>query len=182
MRLIDADALKKVIHCAYSDDLEILDKIDNAPTITPKEFEPLLEAIMDALPVIVEKTVPAIVEKTERALEAIQTVIDDTNGNIDNVSKAMRNTAKFIKNAINGEMPDYENVEGEDCGERPTEKCAKREFIKILVEYGGICPYKEYEGKPYFSVIYRENGEMYCGYGTYNPDVLSQYIRDYFIE
>lgn len=32
MRLIDADLLKKVIHSAYSDDLEILDKIDNQPT------------------------------------------------------------------------------------------------------------------------------------------------------
>ena len=32
MRLIDADKLKKVIHSAYSDDLEILDKIDNQPT------------------------------------------------------------------------------------------------------------------------------------------------------
>lgn len=32
MRLIDADALKKQIHCAYSDDLEILEKIDEQPT------------------------------------------------------------------------------------------------------------------------------------------------------
>lgn len=31
-RLIDADELKHVIHCAYSDDLEILEKIDNQPT------------------------------------------------------------------------------------------------------------------------------------------------------
>lgn len=33
MRLIDADLLKKVIHSAYSDDLEILDKIDEQPTV-----------------------------------------------------------------------------------------------------------------------------------------------------
>lgn len=32
MRLIDADKLKHVIHCAYSDDLEILEKIDKQPT------------------------------------------------------------------------------------------------------------------------------------------------------
>ena len=31
-KLIDADELKHVIHCAYSDDLEILEKIDNQPT------------------------------------------------------------------------------------------------------------------------------------------------------
>lgn len=33
MRLIDADKLKHVIHCAYSDDLEILEKIDEQPTV-----------------------------------------------------------------------------------------------------------------------------------------------------
>ena len=32
-RLIDADKLKHVVHCAYSDDLEILDKIDEQPTV-----------------------------------------------------------------------------------------------------------------------------------------------------
>lgn len=32
MRLIDADKLKHVVHCAYSDDLEILEKIDEQPT------------------------------------------------------------------------------------------------------------------------------------------------------
>lgn len=31
-RLIDADELKHVIHCAYSDDLEILEKIDEQST------------------------------------------------------------------------------------------------------------------------------------------------------
>ncbi len=32
MKLIDADKLKHVIHCAYSDDLEILEKIDEQQT------------------------------------------------------------------------------------------------------------------------------------------------------
>lgn len=32
MKLIDADKLKKEIHCSYSDDLEILEKIDDQPT------------------------------------------------------------------------------------------------------------------------------------------------------
>jgi len=31
-RLIDADKVKEQIHCAYSDDLEILEKIDAQPT------------------------------------------------------------------------------------------------------------------------------------------------------
>lgn len=32
MRLIDADKLKKEIHCSYSDDLGIMDVIDKQPT------------------------------------------------------------------------------------------------------------------------------------------------------
>lgn len=32
MRLIDADKLKKQMHCEYSDDLGILEKIDEQPT------------------------------------------------------------------------------------------------------------------------------------------------------
>lgn len=32
LRLIDVDKLKHAIHCAYSDDLEILEKIDEQPT------------------------------------------------------------------------------------------------------------------------------------------------------
>ena len=32
MRLIDADKLRKQIHCEYSDDLGILEKIDEQPT------------------------------------------------------------------------------------------------------------------------------------------------------
>ena len=32
-RLINADKLKHVVHCTYSDDLEILEKIDEQPTV-----------------------------------------------------------------------------------------------------------------------------------------------------
>ena len=47
-RLIDADKLKHVIHCAYSDDLEILEKIDNQLTVfdvdeVVKQLEMLIE-------------------------------------------------------------------------------------------------------------------------------------------
>lgn len=43
MRLIDADALRKLIHCAYSDDLEILEKIDAQPTIEIPTWIPITE-------------------------------------------------------------------------------------------------------------------------------------------
>lgn len=58
-----------------------------------------------------------------------------------------------------------------------------RKFIKIIVEYPpeDTCTYPEYKGKPYFSILYEENGEHIVGYGTYNPEVLSQYLRHYFM-
>ena len=49
MRLIDADALKKEIHCEYSDDLEILDHIDAQLTINPEpHWIPVTERLPEA--------------------------------------------------------------------------------------------------------------------------------------
>ena len=57
-----------------------------------------------------------------------------------------------------------------------------RRFVELLAEYHDpeLCSYKEYKGKPYFSIKYTENGEEYIGYSTYSPKVLSQYLREYF--
>ena len=56
-----------------------------------------------------------------------------------------------------------------------------RKFLEIVVNYPKICTYPEYEGKPYYSIKYEENGDMIVGFGTYKPEVLSQYLREYFI-
>lgn len=58
-----------------------------------------------------------------------------------------------------------------------------RTFVELVVRYPDpeLCTYKEYKGKPYYSIKYIENGETYVGYGTYNPEVLSQYLKEYFI-
>lgn len=58
-----------------------------------------------------------------------------------------------------------------------------RKFEEIVVEYPSaeICPYPEYKGKPYFSIKFKENGGYIIGFGTYKPEVLSEYIREYFI-
>ena len=58
-----------------------------------------------------------------------------------------------------------------------------REFEGIEVTYPpeDICTYPEYKGKPYFGIRYRENGESIVGYGTYNPQVLARYLKDYFM-
>lgn len=57
-----------------------------------------------------------------------------------------------------------------------------RKFEKILARYvpEDLCTYPEYRGKPYYSIQYEENGEHYISFGTYNPDVLSGYLREYF--
>ena len=68
--------------------------------------------------------------------------------------------------------------------QQPSDDCAVREFIKIIVEYPpeNLCTYPEYKGKPYFSIEYKENNEDIIGYGTYNSDVLSAWLKEYFIQ
>lgn len=73
-----------------------------------------------------------------------------------------------------------EKYEGHNV-EAPTIE-PKRKFIRIITRYlpDDIVCYEEYKGKPYFSIEYQENEETIVGFGTYNPDVLSSYLRDYF--
>lgn len=54
-----------------------------------------------------------------------------------------------------------------------------RTFVELVVRYPDpeLCAYKEYKGKPYYSIKYIENGETHVRYGTYNPEVLSQYLK-----
>lgn len=58
-----------------------------------------------------------------------------------------------------------------------------RQFEEIVVEYppADLCTYPEYAGKPYFGIKYIENGETFVGFGTYNPDVLTRYLKEYFL-
>lgn len=56
-----------------------------------------------------------------------------------------------------------------------------RVFNGIVVEYPTYSTYPEYEGKPYFSIKYTENGQEFIGYGTYKPEVLSEYLKEYFM-
>ena len=56
-----------------------------------------------------------------------------------------------------------------------------RVFQGIIVEYPSISAYPEYEGKPYFSIKYTVNGQKFIGYGTYKPEVLSEYLKEYFM-
>ena len=51
-----------------------------------------------------------------------------------------------------------------------------RVFKGVVVEYP---PYNIW--KPYFSIKYTENGQEFIGYGTYKPEVLSEYLKEYIM-
>ena len=56
-----------------------------------------------------------------------------------------------------------------------------RVFKGVVVEYPSYNIYPEYIGKPYFSIKYTENGQEFIGYGTYKPEVLSEYLKEDFM-
>ena len=65
----------------------------------------------------------------------------------------------------------------------PLPKGHERKFEEIMVGYppAELCTYPEYRDKPYFSIKYEEDGRHIIGFGTYKPEVLSRYLREYFI-
>ena len=58
-----------------------------------------------------------------------------------------------------------------------------RTFVELVERYVDpeLCPYPEYKGKPYYSIKYIENGEEYVGYSTYNLQVMSGFLKKYFM-
>lgn len=48
-----------------------------------------------------------------------------------------------------------------------------RVFERIITTF-------EKDGKPYYSIQFKENGEGFIGFGTYKIDVLFRYLNDYF--
>lgn len=61
---------------------------------------------------------------------------------------------------------------------------ANRKFIQINANCvpDDIIPYPEYKGKPYYSILYEENGQRFEGFSSYSLEVLSSYLREYFFE
>ena len=58
-----------------------------------------------------------------------------------------------------------------------------RTFVELVERYVApeLCPYPEYKGKPYYSIKYIENGEEYVGYSTYSLQVMSRFLKKYFM-
>lgn len=58
-----------------------------------------------------------------------------------------------------------------------------KKFIKIIARYipDDLVTYKEYVGKPYYEIMYEENGEVIVGFGSFKIDCISEWINEYFI-
>ena len=98
-------------------------------------------------------------------------IIDIPDYNLNDIQNGSIACGQILKAVKNGK-PYEERPQGE------------YEFIEVLAQDvpDDICTYPEYRGKPYYSIHYKENGEEFVGFGTYNPKVLSRYLRDYFIK
>lgn len=55
-----------------------------------------------------------------------------------------------------------------------------REFVSLEVDMLS-CDYIHGGKAPYYSIVYREGGELFKGYSSFNIDTVSAYLRDYFI-
>ena len=58
-----------------------------------------------------------------------------------------------------------------------------RTFVELVERYVDpeLCPYPEYKGKPYYSIKYIENGEEHVGYSSYSLQVMSGFLKKYFM-
>ena len=84
MRLIDADKLKKEIHCSYSDDLGILEKIDDQPTIY--DLNEIIKQLENAAKILEETAKEDFFgeEFIECIVYAIQKAIDIVKDGVEN--------------------------------------------------------------------------------------------------
>lgn len=91
---------------------------------------------------------------------------------------------RLFDNGTELSKEDKEKLEISVRNSVPVRPQGEREFIEILAQNvpEDLCTYPEYKGKPYYSIHYKENGEDFAGFGTYNPEVLSRYLRDYFMK
>ncbi len=53
-------------------------------------------------------------------------------------------------------------------------KKPNRIFEKIITTFD------RKDGRPYYTIQFKENGEGYIGFGTYKIDVLFGYLNEYF--
>lgn len=108
-------------------------------------------------------------QKPSRDMKEIEEIID--------CDADAETKCKMISNILTAEPHYFEE-------QQPYEDDIKREFIEILINYPPVdlCIYPEYKGKPYYSILYRgEDGRNHVGFGTYKIEILSQWIKQYFM-
>ena len=110
------------------------------------------------------------------ALDALDKVAEMFPYRIPGKAKTYRQYNEAWSDAIDAAENALEALPSAQPGQRNA-----RVFQGIVVEYPSISAYPEYEGKPYFSIKYTENGQEFIGYGTYKPEVLSEYLKEYFM-
>ena len=118
------------------------------------------------------------------ALPSAQLAQDLTNGCTDTISRQAALNTIDANNGILYDSPTLVTSLKKMVNELPPTQPGQRNarvFKGIIVEYPSISAYPEYEGKPYFSIKYTENGQEFIGYGTYKPEVLSEYLKEYFM-
>lgn len=115
----------------------------------------------------------------EKAIEQAKELLEEATRCENSVSYVTSDDEEWLKMAIKAleqESTTKENLVVEDC--------MKREFIEIVVNYpsADLCTYPEYKGKPYYSILYRdEDSRNHVGFGTYKIEMLSQWIKQYFM-
>ena len=108
--------------------------------------------------------------RREDAIDALKKYEELESDNFTDTSPIIMMTVATIANCIE----EIVNLPSAEPGQ-------SRKFLEIVVEYHELCTYPEYEGKPYYAIKYEEKGEIIIGFGTYKPEVLSQYLREYFL-
>ena len=58
-----------------------------------------------------------------------------------------------------------------NCSEKPNNSKPKRIFKRLVKDK-----------RDYYSIIYEENGEEYEGYSSYSLDVISDFLKEYFLQ
>lgn len=126
-------------------------------------------------------------EALKKALKSSCDLCNDKNTNWCEHCCPLNDFEDLIDNAPTVEYTFEEAFQKTVCEQRlycPKRLQGEREFIEILARYvpDDICTYPEYRGKPYYSIHYKENGEEFVGFSTYKPEVLSRYLKDYFLK
>lgn len=146
-----------------------------------KVLKPLVDSYVDYANISMKEEDDNIVEALEMAIEALKALdVPDTNvGDMISRQAAIDAVVDEFKRSPTPAIRAKLRLEALPPAQ--PEQQHGRIFQEIVVGYPLYNPYPEFQGKPYFSIKYTKNGQEFIGYGTYKPEVLSEYIKKYFM-